>query len=1408
MREIVASLIALLVMLCVVTASFVSADEAQNNPLSAEAKAYLAEKKIIRVGVDENWPPFDYYSEKQGHQGISASYLKAALNKIGEDVTVEYVAGSWATILEKIKTGEIDMIACVAETEQRKAYISYTDPYVKLQAAIYIRKDDQTISNLNDLKGKRIAIPAGYYENEHIIALNPYIEMLRPDNLEQALQLLADKKIDALIGTVSVVNYLITKDFYVGIKPAFKLPDHKKGFGFGFAKSEPQLQAIFQDALSRLSVEKRDSIKSRWSGYFDDEIHVPIHLTTTEKEWLSKKSVIKMAFTDDWYPAFFIENTKFDGVAEHYLQLLKKITGLTIERVKVSSNKKAIDLLKQGKVDLIPASYFGNSDLLYTDGYMKGREFAFTKTRTVKPFRLQDVFHKQVSILHNNNSADIIKNENENAEIILVDSLKNGLLSIVNEEADIFIGDINATNYIAEKEGIVAFKADFAVDLAPKDIRMAISNKQPILFSVMQKVFYSVSEQEKKQLAKKWDSPEKKKQHSLDFTNTEKQWIEDNKVVTVAVDKTFAPISFIDRYGKHTGILSDYLKYISDATGIIFKPIFYDSFSEALNAFRQGKADIFDAIVYNAERSQYMDFSDEHLFLEYVIVVPDAKESIKYIGDLSGKKVGSLKGYTATKRLQQDVRGINSVEYITVDEGLKALSIGALDAFVIEIPILDYYTEKLNITNVRVTGSAPYSLAMHFGLDPEADELRSILNKVLKYMPVSEKKRMYRNWVKFEYESEIDYTLLWQVGGALLIMLLASLFWNSRLNKEIDERKRAQASLSELHMAMEYTPFMVALTDKQKKVEYVNRSLLILLKKSKQAILNKDIYSLLSDYLGSDLGKEVDQALESEEIFTREVSYPCDNNQLCWLSVVVAKVNVDGLENNYIWMMEDIAWRKKSEIELRAAKNEAERATVAKSEFLANMSHEIRTPMNSVIGFTEILDNLITDPVQRGYLNSIKIGGNALLGIINDILDLSKIEAGHLEIQNEATDLAALFIEMEQIFSAKLKEKNLELEVIIDIDFPSVVLFDGPRLRQVLLNIVGNAIKFTDKGGVMLKVGKLYNNTQRSSINMKIEVIDTGVGIPKKNLDTIFNSFEQQYGQSQKKYGGTGLGLSISQKLIEKMGGEILVESEVGKGSKFTICLENIVVTSIDKKLSLNNNDKKTYSFKGSKLLVVDDVFENRLLVDVIFKDTLIEVYQAADGEESLKMIEEVNPDLVLMDLRMPVMTGYQAVLEIRKTRSLQSLPVIALTASVITEDLERVADYGFNGYLRKPITQQQLYDELAKYLPHDIEDNNQGLVNDETFNSNDEKQACVMFLEALLPEWESIKDKGDMQLIERFNEKLLAYATEHSVKSLLKYAEGLKSSVEAFDLSLVYSRMNSFDEIATTISNAGVINE
>ncbi|MFK5947823.1 MAG: ATP-binding protein [Methylococcales bacterium] len=471
---------------------------------------------------------------------------------------------------------------------------------------------------------------------------------------------------------------------------------------------------------------------------------------------------------------------------------------------------------------------------------------------------------------------------------------------------------------------------------------------------------------------------------------------------------------------------------------------------------------------------------------------------------------------------------------------------------------------------------------------------------------------------------------------------------------------------------------------------------------------------------------------------------------------------------------------------LESAKKKAEAASYAKSLFLANMSHEIRTPMNAVIGFTDLLSSSDLSSQQTGYVKSIQSGSRNLLSLINDILDLSKIEAGKIKIKFDKVNVKQLLKDIYQVFSILAKEKGLVLKLHIDNSVPDLIMSDEIRLRQILFNLLNNAIKFTRKGEI-----NVYADYRRVSADdifssMTFSVEDTGIGVQKSDQKNIFNIFEQQDNQSTREFGGAGLGLAISTRLAEKLGASITVKSESGKGSVFQLVLHSPEIVE-DNNVKEVQRVSSNIIFKPAKILVVDDIKLNRELVCEYLAKQPLTLVVAKDGVEALDLVKSELPDLVLMDIRMPKMNGIEATEIIKKTPEFSKIPVVAITASVIEDRKSSKKRSLFDLVLYKPLNRKTLIKALTKFIEVEVvKDVSENITDFSSMFHNEIKTANYDVVENLVKfrqPLEKAKNRGSFGSLDKMLNELSEVAIEFKLTGLCNMVKDLKSANQDFDV-------------------------
>ena len=507
-------------------------------------------------------------------------------------------------------------------------------------------------------------------------------------------------------------------------------------------------------------------------------------------------------------------------------------------------------------------------------------------------------------------------------------------------------------------------------------------------------------------------------------------------------------------------------------------------------------------------------------------------------------------------------------------------------------------------------------------------------------------------------------------------------------------------------------------------------------------------------------------------------------------------------------------YSRKQHYKATIAKEQAEQANLSKSQFLANMSHEIRTPMNAVLGYAELLSASVQDSRQKNYVESIMSSGRSLMTLINDILDISKIEAGKLELEFSYINTHSFFSEFQKIFAMKVCDKGLKLIVEIAPDVPSVIYIDEARLRQILFNLVGNSIKFTEKGYVKIivclqniSVAGTRQGREGEFIDVLIEIEDSGIGMTEDFQKVVFNPFTQQQGQT--KLGGTGLGLAITKRLITLMNGTITFKSELNKGTVFKILIPDVTFKSEFEETGLEFQfNPSDIDFERANIIIADDILSNRKYFVDILASTNITIREAEDGEMAFILADELVPDLIITDIGMPRMNGFELLARLKKDEKLKHIPVIAYTASVMKYQKEQIAKNDFASLLIKPVKVKDLYIALMKVLPYKSNDEAQKklALSDvtDTGDTEDLPGLIESLEDDLFTAWKRFSLRQPIKEINQFGQMVNKLGVKHRSDSVADYGQKLINASESFNIESILLLLKKYPAIIESLKISG----
>lgn len=1377
-----------------IDATLIDTSLIQNNNtvvFSASEKAWLEKKQIINVGGGPDWMPFDFIDANGRYSGVANDYLQLINQRTG--IKFNVLNNHWHDNVSKIKSGEIDLLPAVYSTDKRQRYLTFSTPYFETLDYFFIHQSIKA-STLEDLDNKILAIPKSFAQIAFVKKLLPNINILEVNTLGEAIDAVVERRADILYDTYTVLNYTLAQHSIKEIIP-FKSTRALKEQKLHFAvnKNNKILINIINKSLESITVNEKREIYNRWLN--GKKIEKKTQLTTAQYKWITKNPVIRYGAEKDWAPYDFVdERGQHTGLSKDYLDLISQYTGLRFIP-QIDTWSALVEQIQNEKIDLLPAIYYSQQHdeyLHYSYSYQSMLDYFFIHNE-VQAATIEDLYGKTLAIPKQFTLSNFIKNNYPEINLLEVNSLSEAIAAVLERKADALADSYTVINLYLRQNNITTIKPFKALAINNKrELYMAAIEDKKQLIEIINTVLLQIPIEKKQKIKSKWlDYQNIDQNNFINLTINEKQWLLENPIITISSYSNLLPYESFNEQGKYIGIIPDYLKIIEKKLGVNFNFTQHPNKAEAISSLNDGKT---QAISTTTGLDPNLIYSDIYQVSPLIIVMHKNQSIVEYIEQIKNKKIALLDNANYHHQIIEQYPTINFEYKHNIEDALTDLSTGKIDALIAPLSQASYFIADMQIYNINIVGTTQHSMELSFALPDSSIYLQSILNKAFNSISQEEKQQVLNTWGKKHVVEKFNYIFAVKITIPLLLLLALVIHWNRKLKKEVLGRKEA---VRQTKMLLNHIPEQILITDIEGNILSANKRAM-----EDNQIEEKELKTLniANFYIHlDDRDKLKAKLIKHGKVEQTIVPFKRRNGSVhaMMLSIIPTTYKEKPV---FLTIAVDMTERMEMEAELKYAKNKAEIANKAKSEFLANMSHEIRTPMNAIIGFTELLHEQVTDKKLLSFVSTIQSASQSLLTLINDILDLSKVEAGQVTIINEPTNIHSLFDEIGNIFLMKVKNKNIDLMINVDNNIPESLYLDRTRLRQVLFNIVGNAVKFTEKGEIKLSLNMIINSENNKLVDLVIKIKDSGIGIPKKEQEAIFKNFYQREGQSLTKYGGTGLGLTISQRLINLMGGKITVESEEKKGSCFTIKLFGITTgTEKVKFLPKEANQNQLISFMSPNVLVVDDIENNRTLLEEVFKRICITPFIAVNGKEAIHMTNNHKIDLILMDIRMPEMDGYEAAKIIKKNHP--NIPIIALTASVMRDDYERQRRKNFIAYLRKPVLQQELINELIKFLPHQYSDKPTAETNAVTnILKIENKNITNEFLNIFENQSLILQKSNSINDIAQFATSLQRWADNNNEQAILTYAKDLQTATDIFDINKIKKLLEQFTHLCIKI--------
>jgi two-component system, NarL family, sensor histidine kinase EvgS len=798
-------------------------------------------------------------------------------------------------------------------------------------------------------------------------------------------------------------------------------------------------------------------------------------------------------------------------------------------------------------------------------------------------------------------------------------------------------------------------------------------------------------------------------QDQLKLTDEERSWLAAHPVIRYGVDPEVAPIEYLDPNGRATGISPEYLARMAPLLGVRFESVPIDEWSEALRRLEQGEIDLLPTMTQTQERRQRFHFTAPYLHFPVAIFAPVNAPFLGGLDALTGKRVVVIKDHATQEWLQRDYPEMPLVTSPNTQAALRAVADRDVDALVDNLVTTSQAIGRSGLTQIRMAGNTPYEFALSMAVRQDWPILVGILEKALAAIPEHERDGIYQRWVQAPPPAIIDYSLLWQVLGIALLILAMMLYWNRRLSLT---QAALRQTKTELQTLIEFSPIPMVVSEglHQRAVMY-NRRFFEVIGYSIEEIPDIDHWWPLAypdpDYrrsLQTEWQRRIAHAaLHGESIEPIEARVTCRDGQ-----ERIFLVHATSLGQSNLTIFVDLTEQRVAEAKMRQAQAQAEQANQAKSDFLAHMSHEIRTPMNAILGMLHLCLETDLTGRQRDFLRQAHGASQSLLGLLNDILDLSKVEAGQLRLESRVFALEAVIAHLITVVEGQARDKGLNFRCEIAPEVPGTLAGDSLRLGQVLINLSSNAVKFTAHGEIRIAVRLL--DIQGTRVRLAFSVRDTGIGMTEEQTRALFQPFQQADSSITRRYGGTGLGLFISKRLVEMMDGQIGVESRPNLGSTFHFDawfglgpdVADSVPAASQASVQADRSPGLPACLAGKRLLVVEDNRLNQAVARGLLEHVGARVEMADHGAAALALLEQQGTtafDAILMDIQMPEMDGYTATRRIRDLPGGASLPIIGLTAHVGHAEIARIQSAGMNDHVDKPIDAAVLWRVLARHL-------------------------------------------------------------------------------------------------------------
>jgi len=1279
--------------------------------LTPAEQAWLAKHQVIRIGGESDWPPFDFVGDDGTHQGLTADYLQLLSQRLGVVFDVATDA-PWSVTVDRLRNKTLDGIAAIAKNNEREQFALFTRPYTKFSSVIFTRKDYPLVAGLDDLLSKKVAIERDYYIHDVLQEAYPNIELLVVDDTLQALEAVSQGRADAYVGTLAVAAYLLEKHFISNIKVSGKTPFGGTGLTIGVRNDWPELVSILNKGLASITAAEHIELRQRWIAidYQDDDVgRETVDLTVEEMAWLEAHPELRFTGDPNWLPfEAFDENGSYLGIVSEILTKLERKTGIKFHRLASGTWLNSLKMVKEGDVDVISGD-LADEEIrrthVFTQPYLE-RPLAIvmrSEQQEIIP-DLYDIADKNIAVIDGYGYTWELAEKYPDITFIKVADVQAALSALSTRRVDAFVASFTLSSYHINQMGLSNLRLVGRLPVVMK-LGFAVRKDWPVLLGILNKGIDKMTQAEKHQIIEHWMND--KYIERVDYRLVWQTVIG----AAVLIVSIFLWSQFIRQQKKRLKISEERFQLAMEAasdgiwdwdvnTGEVYYSPSYVKMLGYLPRELAGRVETWETLLHPDDKAAALSIAAAAIRESAPRYEHEFRLRAK---DGQYRDILSKGGVVKIDKHGKALRSVGTQTDITERKKAEVM-LQKLSRAVEQNPCMVMITDPVGIieyVNPKFTEITGYTFDEAVGKTPAL--FKSALTPPEIYQDLWQTICAGRTWHGQLQNTKKDGTVYWERESiSPLVGEDGAVRHFVALKEDISKQKETEENLMVFRRFAETSGQGFGMATLDGYITYANQTLCRLLEEESPAdVCHNRVEKYYPPEFQLRLQNEIIPAIKEKGQWTGELMLRSAKGKLTPVLENFFLIRDEAGKPIYFAdVVTNISEQKQVEAALQCAKEQAEQASRFKSEFLANMSHEIRTPLNAVMGMTHLTMRTELTAKQRDYLSKVQSSSHTLLGVINDILDFSKIEAGKLKIENTDFLLESVFENLANLESMHAAEKGIEIIFSIGKEVPKALVGDPLRLAQVLINLTSNAVKFTERGQVLVAVALTEQSSDR--LVLRFSVQDSGIGIDKAKISRLFEPFTQADGSTTREYGGTGLGLAICKQLVSMMGGEIGAHSEPGHGSTFFFTAEFGCPAVATEKHFLPSPD-----LRGTRVLVVDDNAIARQTLKETLESFSFHVSTVVSGAAALAELEraasdnQTNPyDLVLMDWKMPGMDGVEASRLIHHTGWLPRVPtIIMITAYGREEVMQAASQAGIDGFLVKPVNHSILFDTIIETL-------------------------------------------------------------------------------------------------------------